>query len=81
MKILSSIGFVSLILAALPTFASVNVQNKLPNISVLQQSFREPKNILFSCPAGGSSHVVWVLQILEELSARGHNVTFVTKVI
>ncbi|KAG0826119.1 hypothetical protein G6F18_010110 [Rhizopus arrhizus] len=38
-----------------------------------------PKNIAFSCHFGGSSHIVWVLSILEELAARGHHTTFYTR--
>ncbi|KAG0933917.1 hypothetical protein G6F32_010899 [Rhizopus arrhizus] len=38
-----------------------------------------PKNIAFSCHLGGSSHIVWVLSILEELAARGHHTTFYTR--
>lgn len=44
------------------------------------QNFREPKKILFSCMVGGSSHVHWVLSILDELDSRGHNTSFITKV-
>lgn len=43
-------------------------------------NFRTSKNILFSCMYGGSSHVNWVLTILEELSNRGHSTFFQTKV-
>jgi UDP:flavonoid glycosyltransferase YjiC (YdhE family) len=46
----------------------------------LDQTFREPKNILFGTMGGGSSHINWVLSILDELSTRGHNITFVTHV-
>jgi hypothetical protein len=46
----------------------------------LKESFREPKNILFGSVGGGSSHINWVLNILEELANRGHNITFVTHV-
>lgn len=42
-------------------------------------NFRTSKNILFSCMYGGSSHVNWVLTILEELSNRGHSTFFQTK--
>lgn len=44
------------------------------------QDFRVPKNVLFSCLVGGSSHVHWVLSILNELESRGHNTTYITKV-
>jgi hypothetical protein len=46
----------------------------------LQDTFREPKNIMFGSAGGGSSHINWVLSILEELANRGHNITFVTHV-
>lgn len=44
------------------------------------QTFREPKNIAFSALMGGSSHINWVLSILDELTTRGHTTFFVTKV-
>jgi hypothetical protein len=44
------------------------------------QDFRQPKRILFSCTRGGSSHVHWVISILNELDSRGHNTSFLTKV-
>lgn len=46
----------------------------------LGESFRQPKNILFGSVGGGSSHINWVLSILDELANRGHNITFVTHV-
>ncbi|KAG1139238.1 hypothetical protein G6F37_010086 [Rhizopus arrhizus] len=45
----------------------------------LALDYHVPKNIVFSCYFGGSSHVVWVLSILEELAARGHHTTFYTR--
>ncbi|CEI93939.1 hypothetical protein RMCBS344292_08163 [Rhizopus microsporus] len=45
----------------------------------LTADFREPKNVLFACSIGGSSHVIWVLEILEELAARGHHTIFYTR--
>jgi hypothetical protein len=47
----------------------------------LALDYHVPKNIVFSSSQGGSSHVVWVLSILEELAARGHHTTFYTRVI
>ncbi|CAO3629165.1 unnamed protein product [Mucor fragilis] len=44
----------------------------------LGESFRQPKNILFGSVGGGSTHINWVLSILDALADRGHNVTFVT---
>jgi hypothetical protein len=46
----------------------------------LGEPFRQPKNILFGSVGGGSSHINWVLSILDELANRGHNITFVTHV-
>ncbi|KAG0927131.1 hypothetical protein G6F57_014930 [Rhizopus arrhizus] len=45
----------------------------------LALDYHVPKNIVFSSSQGGSSHVVWVLSILEELAARGHHTTFYTR--
>ncbi|KAG0904724.1 hypothetical protein G6F33_012713 [Rhizopus arrhizus] len=45
----------------------------------LALDYRVPKNIAFSCHFGGSSPVMWVLSILEELAARGHHTTFYTR--
>ncbi|KAI8096884.1 uncharacterized protein BX664DRAFT_275256 [Halteromyces radiatus] len=44
----------------------------------IDATFRSTKNILFVANAPGSSHVTWVLRFLDELSARGHNITMVT---
>lgn len=38
------------------------------------------KNIVFAAYTGGSSHYNWVLDIGDELVARGHNFTFMTSV-
>lgn len=48
----------------------------------LNSSFRSDKgkNIVFGAFVPGSSHVNWVLRFLDELTLRGHNVTFVTVV-
>ncbi|KAG0927358.1 hypothetical protein G6F30_012745 [Rhizopus arrhizus] len=45
----------------------------------LALDYHVPKSIVFSCHFGGSSHIVWVLSILEELAARGHHTTFYTR--
>jgi hypothetical protein len=47
----------------------------------LLPTYPSPKNILFACSIGGSSHANWVLEILKNLESRGHSVTFATKVI
>ncbi|KAL7323023.1 hypothetical protein PS15p_210984 [Mucor circinelloides] len=48
-------------------------------VSESLQSFRQPKNIAFCVSGGGSSHIEWVLSIMEELSNRGHVTTFLTR--
>ncbi|KAI8096025.1 hypothetical protein BDF21DRAFT_442140 [Thamnidium elegans] len=69
MKLYSLISILSL---AATTFASSST-------FVLSPDFRAPKNIMFSCFYGGSSHVTWVIEILDELSRRGHTTFFLTK--
>ncbi|KAG1587657.1 hypothetical protein G6F48_005792 [Rhizopus delemar] len=49
------------------------------NLFQLASDYHVPKNIAFSCHFGGSSHIVWVLSILDELAARGHHTTFYTR--
>ncbi|KAI8096029.1 hypothetical protein BDF21DRAFT_394307 [Thamnidium elegans] len=46
---------------------------------VISSDFRTPKNVMFNCLYGGSSHVSWVINILDELSHRGHTTFFLTK--
>jgi hypothetical protein len=46
----------------------------------LVPNYEEPKNIMFAAMTGGASHVTWTLSISDELSKRGHNITFVTRV-
>lgn len=46
----------------------------------LIENYNEPKHIMFMTTFGGSSHVSWVLSILDELSKRGHKITYVTRV-
>jgi hypothetical protein len=50
------------------------------NLLTLIETYFEPKNIGFVAPMGGSSHITWVLTILDELCERGHNITFFTRV-
>ncbi|KAG1446902.1 hypothetical protein G6F56_009427 [Rhizopus delemar] len=45
----------------------------------LTETYHEPKHIMFMSTFGGSSHVSWVLTILDELSKRGHKITYVTR--
>lgn len=64
------------------TSATLEVQpesNKASTFEIVQD-FRTPKNIMFSCMYGGSSHMSWVLSILHELSNRGHSLHFLTRV-
>ncbi|KAI8578111.1 hypothetical protein K450DRAFT_200661 [Umbelopsis ramanniana AG] len=42
-------------------------------------SFWSPKNIFFSTLIHGSSHTTWVLEIGQELAAKGHNFTFICR--
>lgn len=46
----------------------------------ISPNFRSAKNVMFSCMYGGSSHVSWVMTILEELSLRGHSAFYLTRV-
>jgi hypothetical protein len=43
-------------------------------------TFRKPRNIIFSTIGGGSSHHMWVFEILKEMDKRGHNVSFYSRV-
>ncbi|KAI8063679.1 uncharacterized protein B0P05DRAFT_590211 [Gilbertella persicaria] len=42
--------------------------------------FRSTKNITFSSAGGGSSHHVWVLEILKEMHHRGHQAALYSRV-
>ncbi|PHZ09855.1 uncharacterized protein RHIMIDRAFT_239974 [Rhizopus microsporus ATCC 52813] len=64
---------------ALFTAASQLSIGSTQGIFDLIANFRELKNNLFACNVGGSSHIVWVLEILEELAVRGHYVSFYTR--
>jgi mevalonate pyrophosphate decarboxylase len=76
-----SLLFVQIIFASQQTEEPYNIILKDSQaIFELVENFREPKNIMFSAMMGGSSHVVWVLSILQELTERGHDVTFYTRV-
>jgi hypothetical protein len=46
----------------------------------LQENYADPRNIMFISMHGGSSHVTWVFSFLDELSNRGHSITYVTRV-
>lgn len=56
------------------------VYNAQDNKDLLLENYEEPKNIMFASMFGGSTHVTWMLSILDELSKRGHNITIVTRV-
>lgn len=77
---LSILMKLSTLILALFTVASHLTVGSTQGTFDLIANFREPKNILFACNIGGSSHIVWVLEILEELAARGHHVSFYTRV-
>lgn len=42
--------------------------------------FRFQKHIVFSSVGGGSSHNVWMLEVLKELHSRNHTVSFFSRV-
>ncbi|ORZ13270.1 hypothetical protein BCR42DRAFT_493329 [Absidia repens] len=44
-----------------------------------QLDFRTPKKVGFGAVGGGSSHYFWVLEILQELTGRGHEATLFTR--
>lgn len=60
---------------ALACQAGVSVAESL----VREPRFWTPKNIYISVLVPGASHTTWVLQIGQELAARGHNVSFLCK--
>jgi hypothetical protein len=74
---LSTLSFVLLSVASYISFGTAAGENSFQ----LALDYHVPKNIAFSCHFGGSSHIVWVLSILEELAARGHHTTFYTRVM
>ncbi|ORE00906.1 hypothetical protein BCV72DRAFT_310524 [Rhizopus microsporus var. microsporus] len=70
----------STITLALLTAASQLTIGSAQETFDLAANFREPKNVLFACNIGGASHIIWVLEILEELAARGHHTIFYTRI-
>jgi hypothetical protein len=56
-------------------FTAIVVEGIVP-----KANYRTPKNIIFSTQGGGSSHHMWVLELLEEMHNRGHSVSLYTKV-
>ncbi|CEP19969.1 hypothetical protein [Parasitella parasitica] len=76
MKISSTVLLISSALVSIGAAAAADPDTTFEMLD----SFREPKNIAFSAMVGGSSHIVWVLSILEELASnRGHNTYFFTR--
>lgn len=72
----------SIFVAASSVFSSSNEENTSTATTFeIIENYRERKNIMFSAMFGGSSHIVWVLEILEQLSSRGHSTFYVTRVI
>lgn len=52
----------------------------LSEIIIPNAEYRSPKNIAFSTVGGGSSHHIWVFEILKEMHNRGHSISFYSKV-
>lgn len=50
------------------------------DVTIPKSNYRVPKNIAFASVGGGSSHHMWVFEILKEMHNRGHNVSFYSKV-
>ncbi|CAO3684199.1 unnamed protein product [Rhizopus stolonifer] len=69
----------TLSLALLSVASYISFGSTEETLAELTPTYHEPKNILFGCDIGGSSHVTWVLAILEEMTARGHQTFFSTK--
>ncbi|ORX60255.1 UDP-Glycosyltransferase/glycogen phosphorylase [Hesseltinella vesiculosa] len=44
----------------------------------LTETYQSPRSILFAATVGGSSHANWVLDIMNQLHARGHRIAFAT---
>ncbi|KAI8377906.1 uncharacterized protein BYT42DRAFT_572128 [Radiomyces spectabilis] len=69
---------IALSLSSCVQFAAT-ADNPLTSPFDLVPDFRTPKNFAFVATTGGSSHVNWVLSIMNDLGNRGHNVTFFTE--
>jgi hypothetical protein len=74
------LGILSLFVIASSVIGSEKEQQQQQAFELFE-NYGEPKNILFSALYGGSSHVNWVLNILQELSSRGHTASYITRVI
>ncbi|CAO3664344.1 unnamed protein product [Rhizopus stolonifer] len=61
------------------TAASLLLCSQSQAKEMLIEDYMEPKHIVFMCMYGGSSNVNWVLSVLNELSKRGHKITYVTR--
>lgn len=74
MKLLSAIVTISSSI-----FLLVDAQsNNLPLESYFKNNSQ--KNVAFFAHFGGSSHMNWVLNVVDELGSRGHNAFFITTV-
>lgn len=67
-------------LATVISVASIFLCGTSYGKETLVEDYFEPKHVMFMSTFGGSSHVNWVLSILNELSKRGHRITYVTRV-
>lgn len=70
MKLFNLISILSLASTAIASSSTFSIS----------PDFRAPRNVMFNCLYGGSSHVHWVIEILDELSRRGHTTFFLTMV-
>lgn len=57
---------------------AINIKNADEIVPV--PNYRVSKNIAFGSMGGGSSHHLWVLDILEEMYTRGHQIHFYSRV-
>lgn len=68
----------------LPTLSliSCSLLLSIANAQTLEPTYSidSHKNVAFFAVFGGSSHINWVLNIMDELGSRGHNATFITSV-
>ncbi|KAI8085506.1 hypothetical protein BDF21DRAFT_359667 [Thamnidium elegans] len=64
----------------LPLFLILWIPSEvLADVIIPKSNYRSPKNIAFASIGGGSSHHMWVFEILKEMHNRGHNVSFYSK--
>ncbi|KAI9266352.1 hypothetical protein EDC94DRAFT_603488 [Helicostylum pulchrum] len=53
--------------------------NAVSHNRVPTPNFSTPKNIAFASSGGGSSHHMWVFEILKEMHSRGHSISFFSR--